>query len=162
MSRGPYLRPSELSVLKDCAQACCSLPPPFALGYILTSYQFRGSGSSRDREGWVPLVTTWWAEALCQHRLGSSLFATPVPWSCWLWREGLPGSCPLTSSCPSTHTLDISSMAPSSGPTPAVYQWCRPPSSEHWDLALRVEGRMACHTPQPELQLMLSRICLFF
>lgn len=73
---------SELSVLKDCAQACCSLLPPFVLGHFLFSHQLRSPFSSRCGEGWVPTGGHLMAEALCRDGLGS-------PWSCRLWREGL-------------------------------------------------------------------------
>lgn len=111
-----------------------------------------------------PLVTTWWAEALCRGRLSSSLFATPVAWSCWLWREGLAWQLSSHLILP-IHTHIVHFL---NGPV----QWtgtCLLPVVESaqlwalgvWDLELRATWPVT-HLSLSCNWCLLNRICLFF
>lgn len=65
VSLGPYLRPSELSVLKDCAAASL-LPLPLGISWPAISSEALVLPGIEKVE--CPLVTTWWAGALCRDR----------------------------------------------------------------------------------------------
>lgn len=126
------------------ALACCSLLPPFALGYNLNKLEYRilpySIQPSAQRPfffpGWRRLDAHQWPPAGQKPSAGVGWAAASllyqVPGAAGCEGRGWPSSCCLAWSFPSTHTLYIALMAQFTGLVPAFCQWWCLPYSEHW------------------------------